>query len=255
MNASGASTGRVQPNLTSHMRLADRSETIVNPRLLLLALLCLFALPAGASAQPFWPDPEEAYPYAPEESHDRQSEDWAVQPPSKPSTLTLSVTPMPVAGLVPSFSNISDAGEVSIAQPHIESRMTPGENATRFDLVFQAKPRADQLPSTVRVQIQARDKGGRIVGSLNVSSSRMTSLGRSGWYQAHIATLRCPETDGEMSCADETSEMEQEIMRAATPAPPSNAWSPSRFTSPSPASRWEYREEDEWERNPEYDDE
>lgn len=190
------------------MRFADPSESVVNPRLFLLALLCLFSLPAGVFAQPFWPDPEDTYPYAPEDSVDPQSEDWAVQPPSKPSTLTLTVTALPAAGLVPSFSNISEAGEVSIAQPHLDSWMTPGENATRFDLVFQAKPRADQLPLTVMVQIQARDKGGRILGARNVSSSRMTSVGRSGWGQAHIATLRCPETDGVMRCTDETSEMD-----------------------------------------------
>ena len=212
---------------------------------LLLALLCL--LPASAFAQPFWPDPDDAYPYEPEEASDSWNEDWSALPPTKPSTLTLTVTPLPQGSQPTRFPNVSDDGDALIVDPQIESRTMSGENATRFDLVFQATPRTDKLPLNIKVQVQASDRRGRIVGERTITSNRTTSIGRAGLYQAPIATLRCSESDGMVSCADEASEMVQKLMRSASPGRTLSPRSRTSFTAPFPTTDWHAREDDEWE--------
>jgi hypothetical protein len=212
---------------------------------LLLALLCL--LPASAFAQPFWPDPDDAYPYEPQEASDSWNEDWSALPPTKPSTLTLTVTPLPQASQPTRFPNVSDDGDALIFDPQIESRKMSGVNSARFDLVFQATPRTDRLPLTIKVQVQASDRRGRIVGERAITGNRATSMGRIGLYHAPIATLRCPETGGMASCADEASEMDQKIIRSASPGRTLSPRSRTSFTAPLPTTDWQYREDDDWE--------
>jgi hypothetical protein len=217
----------------------------MNPRLLLLALLCLLALPTGASAQPFWPDPDDAYPYAedPYESLDYANSSFTARMPAP--EITITVTPISQTPTI--AQSPPPPGQKSVAPNYV--RFVAGSQVdgavTRFDIVYQTTRETGDVPSRINLRLQAKDSTGRLVGERTVSATRQWSAGTTQRYQAPATRLRCPESDGYLSCADETSPLDQAIVRSATTALPPTSWGTTPEAPSFDAPDWQPSYEDE----------
>lgn len=218
----------------------------------LVALLLTFAA-APASAQPFWPDPDDAYPYEPQdarESLDYANASFTVRIPAL--AIPMTVTPIAQTPTIAQWQ--SRSGPTPIPPNSAHFVLAPEDDGTvaGYDVVYQTTRNAEDVPSRTSLRLQATDATGRVVGERNVFATRQRSAGTTQRHQAPATRRRCPESDGYLSCTDEASPLVQAVVRSATTALPLTGWSiqpaPPSFEAPD----WQPSYEDDWNA-PRYD--
>ena len=189
----------------------------MNPRLLLVALLCLLALPTRASAQPFWPDPDDAYPYAPDP--DEADPEVEYRPSFEP-------TPPPVwrdprGGMqTPSFGRFpqqqSPTAAVSLVEadllPNFESSTLRGQVVLTVSLKNESSTTLSNLSFTIRIT----DRQGQLIARESFSGSyRVIFAGSTAKLEQTAVRFQCGPRIPTETCANGLAPLDLALWRAA----------------------------------------
>jgi hypothetical protein len=189
----------------------------MNPRLLLLALLCLLALPTGASAQPFWPDPDDAYPYAPDP--DEADPETNYRP-------TFEQTPPlvwrdPRGGTqTPSFGRFpqqqSPTAAVSLVEadllPNFESATLRGQVVLTVSLKNESSTTLTNLSFTIRIT----DRQGQLIARESFSGSyRVIFAGSTAKLEQTVVRFQCGPRIPTETCTAGLAPLDLALWRAA----------------------------------------
>ena len=183
--------------------------------LFLLALLCL--LPASAFAQPFWPDPDDAYPYA-EEPYEADPE-TNYRPTFEPTPPVVwrdprGGTQTPNVGRFPQQQSTSAAVSLVEADllPSFESATLRGQVVLTVSLKNESSTTLSNLSFTIRIT----DRQGQLIARESFSGSyRVVFPGSTAKLEQTVVRFQCtPRTPAE-TCAHRLAPLDLALWRAA----------------------------------------
>jgi len=187
----------------------------MNPRLLLLALLCL--LPAAAFAQPFWPDPDDAYPYA-EEPYEADPEveyrpTFEQTPPLVWRDPRMG-TQTPNVGRFPQQQ--SPTAAVSLVEadllPNFESSTLRGQVVLTVSLKNESSTTLSNLSFTIRIT----DRQGQLIARESFSGSyRVIFAGSTAKLEQTVVRFQCGPRIPTETCANGLAPLDLALWRAA----------------------------------------
>ena len=183
--------------------------------LFLLALLCL--LPAAAFAQPFWPDPDDAYPYA-EEPYEADPE--TNYRPTFEQTPPLvwrdprGGTQTPNVGRFPQQQ--SPTAAVSLVEadllPSFDSSTLRGQVVLNVSLKNESSTTLSNLSFTIRIT----DRHGQLIARESFSSSyRVVFPGSTAKLEQTVVRFQCGPRIPTETCTDGLAPLDLALWRAA----------------------------------------
>jgi hypothetical protein len=188
----------------------------VNPRLLLVALLCLLALPTRASAQPFWPDPDDAYPYAPDPDEADPEVEYR---PSFEQTPPLvwrdprGGTQTPNVGRFPQQQSPTAAVSLVKADllPSFESATLRGQVILTVSLKNESSTTLTNLSFTIRIT----DRQGQLIARESFSGSyRVIFAGSTAKLEQTVVRFQCGPRIPTETCANGLAPLDLALWRA-----------------------------------------
>lgn len=183
--------------------------------LFLLALLCL--LPAYAFAQPFWPDPDDAYPYAPDP--DEADPEVEYRPSFEPTPPVvwrdpLTGTQTPNVGRFPQQQSTSAAVSLVEADllPNFESATRRGQVILTVSLKNESSTTLSNLSFTIRIT----DRHGQLIARESFSGSyRVVFPGSTAKIEQTVVRFQCGPRIPAETCAIGLAPLDLALWRAA----------------------------------------
>jgi hypothetical protein len=184
--------------------------------LLLLALLCL--LPAAAFAQPFWPDPDDAYPYEPEDAYEADPE--TNYRPTFEQTPPL-VWRDPRGGMqTPSFGRFPQQQSPTAAVSLVEADLLPSfESATlrgQVILTVSLKNESSTTLTNLSFTIRITDRHGQLIARESFTgSSRVVFPSGTAKLEQTVVRFQCGPRIPTETCANGLAPLDLALWRAA----------------------------------------